>query len=158
MDMADRPSLSKLKLKKGNLNMALLPDVFIPEEAQDNPFAPIPAGWYTAEITKSELKTTNDKTGKYIALTFRVVEGEHEGRLVFTNLNIVNKSDTAVKLARADLKAICGAVGIDGELEDTEDLHNIPLAIKVSVKAETAQWPAKNEIKSYKPESDIEVE
>ena len=135
--------------------MALLPNVFIPEEADDNPFAPIPAGWYVAELVGSQLKATNDKTGKYIAMKFKIVDGEHEGRFVFTNLNIVNKSDVAVKMARADLKAICNAVGFDGELEDTEDLHGTPLMIKVSVKPETSQWPAKNEIKGYKSESEL---
>ena len=130
--------------------MALLPNVFIPEEAESSSFEPIPAGWQEAEITKSELKSTKAKDGKYIALTFKVLEGEFEKRLVYTNLNIVNKNDTAVKIAQSDLKAICEAVGFEGELEDTEDLHNIPLAIKLSVKPETAQWPAKNEIKGFK--------
>ncbi|MCP4100322.1 MAG: DUF669 domain-containing protein, partial [Lentisphaerae bacterium] len=110
----------------------------------------IPAGWQEAEITKSELKSTKAKDGKYIALTFKVLEGEFEKRLVYTNLNIVNKNETAVAIAQSDLKAICEAVGFEGELEDTEDLHNIPLAIKLSVKPETAQWPAKNEIKGFK--------
>lgn len=132
--------------------MALLPDVFVPEEAEDSPFAPIAAGWYLAEITKSELKDTADKTGKYLALTFKVIEGEAQGRFVFTNLNLVNKSDVAVRIARSDLKAICTAAGHEGELEDSADLHGIPMEIKVSIKPETAQWPAKNEIKSYRAE------
>ena len=136
--------------------MAILPNVFTPETADANPFAPIPADWYIAEITKSELKTTNDKAGKYIALTFKVTEGEHEGRLLYTNLNIVNKSEIAVKIAQADLKNICDGVGFDGELEDTEDLHNIPMAVKVTVKPETSLWPAKNELKAFKPEADLE--
>lgn len=130
--------------------MALLPDVFVPDEADENPFAPIPDDWYEAEIFKSELKDTKDKTGKYISLGFKVLEGEHEGRFIYTNLNIVNKNDTAVKIARSDLKKICAACEIDGELEDTEDLHNIPMKIKVSVKPETPQWPAKNEIKDFR--------
>ena len=132
--------------------MALLPDVFTPENEDSNPFAPIPADWYLAEIIKSEIKTTNDKSGKYIALTFKISEGEHEGRMLYSNLNIVNKSDVAVKIARADLKAICDSVGFTGELEDTIDLHNIPLMIKVTIKPETSQWPAKNEVKAYRSE------
>lgn len=138
--------------------MALLPNVFIPEEAEDASFSVLPAAWYEAEIVKSEMKKTSDKTGQYLALKFRIVEnaevnGEEvksEGRFVFTNLNLVNKSETAVKIARSDLKAICKAVGFEGELEDTEDLHEIPMMIKLSVKPETSDWPAKNEIKGYK--------
>lgn len=144
--------------------MALLPNVFVPEDAESMEFSVLPAGWYPAEIVKSELKDTRDKTGKYIALKLRIVDnvdidGEEvksEGRFVFTNLNIINKSETAVKLARSDLKAICAAVGHNGELEDTSDLHNIEMLIKLSVKAETSEWPARNEVKGYKALDDDE--
>lgn len=139
--------------------MALLPNVFVPEDAESMEFEVLPAGWYVAEIVKSELKSTRDKSGKYIALKFRIVEDnfiddievKSEGRFVFTNLNIVNNSEMAVKLAYSDLKSICAATGIVGELEDTTDLHNIEHRIKLVVKAETSEWPAKNEIKGYKP-------
>ena len=134
--------------------MALLPSVFIPEENEDMEFKPLKGGWYPAELVKSELKTTKDKKGKYLSFQFKIIEDANdeksEGRFVFTNLNIVNKNETAVKIAHSDLKAICEAVGHEGELEDTVDLHNIPLMIKLSVKPETPQWPAKNEIKGYK--------
>ena len=134
--------------------MALLPSVFVPEETEDMEFKPLKAGWYPAELVKSELKTTKDKKGKYLSFQFKIIEDANdeksEGRFVFTNLNIVNKNETAVKIAHSDLKAICEAVGHEGELEDTVDLHNIPLMIKLSVKPETPQWPAKNEIKGFK--------
>jgi hypothetical protein len=137
--------------------MAILPNVFIPEETDENPFAPIPAGWYLVDITKSEVKTTKDKKGKYIALTMKVdPDEENAGYSLYANLNIVNANETAVKMARADLKGICVSVGHEGELEDTEDLHNITMAVKVSVKPESAQWPAKNEVKKYRPAADID--
>lgn len=146
--------------------MALLPNVFVPEDAESMEFKVLPAGWYNAELVKSELKDTKDKTGKYVALKFRIVEdaeidGEEvksEGRFVFTNLNIVNKNETAVKMARSDLKKICAAVNHAGELEDTVDLHNIELQIKLSVKAATSEWPEKNEIKDYRFADGTEVE
>jgi hypothetical protein len=126
----------------------------VPEETEDMEFKPLKAGWYPAELVKSELKTTKDKKGKYLSFQFKVTEDANdessEGRFVFTNLNIVNTNETAVKIAHSDLKAICEAVGHEGELEDTADLHNIPLMIKVSYKPETPDWPAKNEIKGYK--------
>ena len=134
--------------------MALLPSVFVPEETEDMEFKPLKAGWYPAELVKSELKTTKDKKGKYLSFQFKVTEDANdessEGRFVFTNLNIVNANETAVKIAHSDLKAICEAVGHEGELEDTVDLHNIPLMIKVSYKPETPDCPDKNEIKGYK--------
>lgn len=133
--------------------MAQLPDVFIPAEAEDSSFDVLDAGWQEAEIIKSQIKTTAAKTGQYIALTFKITAEEGDkanGRMVFTNLNFKNPNPVAVKIARSDLKKICAAVGFEGELEDTEDLHNIPMMIKLSVKPENDQWPAKNEIKDYK--------
>ena len=146
--------------------MALLPNVFVPEDAEAMEFKTLPAGWYLAELVKSELKDTNAKDGKYLALKFRIVEDaeidgvevKSEGRFVFTNLNIVNKNETAVKLARFDLKKICAAVGHEGELEDTVDLHNIELQIKLSVKAATSEWPERNEIKGYRYADGVEIE
>lgn len=137
--------------------MALLPNVFVPEEAKSSGFEPIPAGWYEAELIKSELKSTKAKDGKYLSFCFKVIDGDCDGRMIWTNLNIVNKNETAVAIAQGDLKAICESVGFSGELEDTEDLHNIPLAIKVSLKEETAQWPAKNEIKGYKSLDEVDL-
>lgn len=138
--------------------MALLPNVFVPEDAESMEFKTLPAGWYNAELVKSELKDTNAKDGKYLALKWRIVEdaiidGEEvksEGRFVFGNLNIVNKSEVAVRLARSDLKKICAATNFEGELEDTTDLHNIEIQLKLNVKAATSQWPEKNEIKDYR--------
>lgn len=129
--------------------MAQLPDVFQPDQESTTDFGVLPDDWYEAEIVKSLIKSTNAGDGKYISLTFRITDGENEGRFLFKNLNIVNKSDMAVKIAKSDLKKICNACGID-ELEDTDDLHNIPMMVKTIIKPETAQWPAKNEIKDFK--------
>ena len=134
--------------------MALLPSVFVPEEAEDMQFTVLKSGWYPAELVKSTLKDTRNKDGKYLEFQFKIIEDANdeksEGRFVFANLNIVNKNETAVKIAHSDLKAICEAVGFEGDLEDTVDLHNIPLVINVKLKPETPDWPAKNEIKGYK--------
>lgn len=134
--------------------MAQLPSVFKPADAEDATFAPLPANWYKAKIVKSELKETKAKTGKYISLTFKVMQGKFKNRLVFTNLNIINPNDTAVRIAYSDLKKITEACAIE-ELGDTTELHGIPLGIKLSVKEATASFPAGNDIKDYSDESDV---
>lgn len=136
--------------------MAQLPSVFNTEDHEaSSGFEPIPAGVYLAEITKTQIKDTKDKTGKYISVQFKIVEGEFAKRFIFTNLNIVNKNPIAVEIANKELKSICLAVGFDGELEDTEDLHEIPLGIKVVIKEASGKWPASNEIKRYYAEADM---
>ena len=75
-------------------------------------FNPIPAGRYTAAITESELKPTKSLAGKYLQLTLQILDGEHKGRLVWARLNLENSNATTVKIARAELSAICRAAGV----------------------------------------------
>ncbi|MEL6740300.1 MAG: DUF669 domain-containing protein, partial [Planctomycetota bacterium] len=66
-------------------------------------FEPIAPGSYTAVITESETKPTKAGTGSYLQLTFQIVDGEHKGRLLWARLNLDNRSETAVKIARGEL-------------------------------------------------------
>ncbi len=103
-------------------------------------FEPIPAGKYLAVITESEQKPTKSGTGKYLQLTFQVLEGACKGRLLWARLNLDNPNATAVKIARAELSAICRAVGVLAP-KDSLELHNVPLVITVGHKkrADTAE-------------------
>lgn len=139
--------------------MAQLPSVFNTEDHDEmSGFEPLPAGVYVSEIIKSEVKDTRDKTGKYISLQFKVTEGKHKGRYIFANLNVVNKNAQAVEIAQRELKSICVACGFEGELEDTVDLHEIPIGIKLKIKPADANWPASNQITKYYSEEDIPEE
>ena len=112
-------------------------------------FDPIPAGWYTAIISNSELKATRDGYGEYLSLTLQVIEGQYENRLVFARLNLKNANDKAVDIARKDLAAICRAVGVMSP-QASEELHDIPLMIKVKVRAASGDYEASNDIGGYK--------
>ena len=112
-------------------------------------FDPIPAGWYQAIISNSELKATRDGYGEYLSLTLQVIEGQYENRLVFARLNLKNANDKAVDIARKDLAAICRAVGVMSP-QASEELHDIPLMIKVKVRPASGDYEASNDIGGYK--------
>ena len=112
-------------------------------------FDPIPAGWYTAIISSSEMKATRDGYGEYLSLTLQVIEGQYENRLVFARLNLKNANDKAVDIARKDLAAICRAVGVMSP-QSSEQLHDIPLMIKVKVRPASGDYEASNDIGGYK--------
>ena len=112
-------------------------------------FDPIPAGWYQAIISNSEMKATRDGYGEYLSLTLQVIEGQYENRLVFARLNLKNANDKAVDIARKDLAAICRAVGVMSP-QGSEQLHDIPLMIKVKVRAASGEYEASNDIGGYK--------
>ena len=111
-------------------------------------FDPIPAGKYLAVITESEMKPTRSGVGRYLQLTFQVIEGEYKGRLLWARLNLDNPNAMTVKIARAELSAICRAVGVMAP-KDSVELHNLPLVITVGQKKRDDNGEFTNVIKGY---------
>lgn len=111
-------------------------------------FEPIPAGEYIAAIVASETKATRAGTGNYLELSLQILEGPHKGRMLWSRLNLENPSATAVRIARAELSAICRAVNVMAP-KDSCELHNIPLVIKVGVTERNDNGEPTNEIKGY---------
>lgn len=111
-------------------------------------FDPIPAGWYTCMITDSEMKPTKSGAGEYLQLRLDVIDGEHENRVIFDRLNLVNDNQTAVDIAQRTLSSICHAIGVL-EPQDSSDLHDKPMRVKVSVRPAGNGYDASNEVKGY---------
>ena len=111
-------------------------------------FSPIPAGKYVAVIIDDEMKDTRTGSGRYLQFTFEIVEGEYSGRKLWTRLNLENTNMEAVKIARADLSAICRAVNVM-QLQDTVQLHKLPMIITVRLKKNKETDEMQNEITGY---------
>ncbi|MCG3128285.1 MAG: hypothetical protein CHACPFDD_03163 [Phycisphaerae bacterium] len=111
-------------------------------------FEAIPAGKYLAVITESEEKPTKSGSGKFVQFTFQIIEGEYKDRLVWSRLNLDNPNAMTVKIARAELSAICRAVGVPAP-KDSVELHNIPLVITVGQKKRADTGEMGNVIKGY---------
>lgn len=109
---------------------------------------PIPAGKYIAVITETEMKPTKAGGGKYLQLTFQIIDGEYKGRLVWARLNLENKSELTVRIARAELSAICRACGVM-QPKDSIELHGVPLEITVGLKRRDDTGDLANIIKGY---------
>jgi hypothetical protein len=111
-------------------------------------YEPVPAGKYPAMITASELKPNKAGTGQYLELTFTIIEGEYKNRTLWGRLNLVNPNELAMKIAQAELSAICRAVGVMAP-NDSVELHNLPLVIKVACKKRKDNDEITNEIKAF---------
>ena len=115
-------------------------------------FAPIPLDDYLVMITASEMKDTkpspNKEPGKYLNITFEVIEGEFKGRRIFDTLNLVNANTQTVEIAQRRLSSICRSVGVLHP-KDSAELHNLPLVVSVGIKAADGQYEAKNVIKGF---------
>lgn len=136
--------------------MAKLPSAFNANaEGQETmgDFSAIPAGDYLMAIKKSEMKkckeTAKDPNGQYLQMQFEVLNGKYKGRMFFSNLNLINKNPQAVEIANKELATICKACGRPA-IEDSTELHGIPMMVTLSKTAGDANNPPKNDIKFYK--------
>ncbi len=118
-------------------------------------FEPLPEGNYNATITQAELKDTNDKTGQYIKLRLDITGPSHQGRVIFSNLNIKNPSAKAEEIGRQQLGDIMRAVGLV-KVTDTDQLIGGNVNIKLTIRAARTDektgktYDASNEVKGYR--------
>ena len=111
-------------------------------------FDALPPGRYEVIITDSEMKDTKAGTGQYLQLTFSVTGGQHDGRKLWSRLNLVNPNQTAVGIAERELSAICHCVGIITP-SDSEELHDRPLIVDVIQELNPMTGQQTNRIKGY---------
>ena len=112
----------------------------------NKPFEPVPPGQYLAQIVNSEMRPTKDGTGQYLWLELDVLEGAFAGRKLFDRLNLVNANPTTVEIAQRTLSAICHAVG-KMQVDDSEQLHLIPLIVDVKVQPPKNGYDASNSMR-----------
>lgn len=110
---------------------------------------PLPAGVYEAVVSASETRPTKNGSGVGINLTFDVVSGEYANRKVFAWINFKHASAKAQQIGQEELASLCRAVGVT-QLNDTVQLHDIPLLITVGIDRND---PTKNVIRKYAAKS-----
>lgn len=129
--------------------MADLGGVFDAKTVEPNDgFDIIPAGDYRACITASEITPTKDGLGKYVKLTFQLLDPPFKNRKIWERLNLWNRSAETVRIAQGTLSAIGRAVNVL-EIKDTSQLHNLPLIVHMKVVTDKDN-NKENKIVSYK--------
>jgi hypothetical protein len=130
--------------------MAKLDQTYVADDMPrgDRSFEPLPAGWYAVTISAAEVKKTNAGTGSYIKMRLDVTGPTHQGRVLFSNLNLRNPNPKAEEIGAQQLGELMRAVGLP-RLEDTDQLIGRPVSVKVTVK-ESEQYGTQNEVKAYK--------
>lgn len=109
----------------------------------------IPAGWYDAMIDQTEMKPTKDGTGYYLETRFNIMSGQYQGRKLYARLNLRNSNPQAQEIAYKQLSAICHAVGVL-QVADSQQLHGIPMKVKVKVRPASGDYEASNEISAFR--------
>jgi len=83
-----------------------------------------------------------------IKAKFEVAKGEHTGRLLWQNFNIVNASETAQRIGRQQIVAWATACG-KPNADDTDKLLGKPFAASVDIDPAKNGYKASNKIKAF---------
>lgn len=118
-------------------------------EPYEGNFDPIPADWYVMAVESSEIRPNSAQTGSILSLKYTILDGPYANRKVFENLNIQHPNAAAVEIAYKKLSSICRATGVIN-LQNSEQLHNIPFKGKVKLRAANGQYEASNEVTMWK--------
>ena len=137
--------------------MAFLGQTFVAAELPQatTTYEPLPAGWYSAIITQSELRTNAAGDGQYIKVRYDITGPTHQGRVVFGNLNIRNNSLKAEEIGRQQLGQIMKACNLP-KIDDTDDLIGGSLQIKLNIRPPRTDektgrtYEASNEVQGFK--------
>ena len=119
------------------------------EYTEEDIFTPLPEGWYDAYIAASEVRENNNKTGYYTKLTFQVIGEKYRGRILFGYINHIHQNDKVQAIGRQQLSSICKATG-QLVIEDSSQLHGIPMQIKVKIRPAEGNYSSSNEVKGFR--------
>jgi hypothetical protein len=107
----------------------------------------LPPGWYTATINGAEIKQTKSGTGRYIAVRYDITGPTHQGRVIFSNLNIENANPKAEEIGRQQLRALMEAIGL-AKLGDTDQLIGANVKIKLKIERDE-QYGDRNQVSAF---------
>ena len=95
------------------------------------------------------MRQTKAGTGKYLEVTFDVIDGPHKGRKVWARFNIEHPSEQARTIGLGQLKQFGEAVGVP-HIQESEQLHGKPVTLRVVVKQDANYGPS-NDVKGFMP-------
>lgn len=94
----------------------------------------LPVGTYQMQIVQSEMRQTKAGDGEYLWLELEILGPKYAGRKFWERLNLFNKNEIAVNVAKKKLAKICASCGIYGTIADTQQLHFKPINVLVKHK------------------------
>jgi hypothetical protein len=104
------------------------------------------------------LTDTKESGGKYIKARFDVADGPYANRVLWENINIINRNETAVSIGKKTIASLLGAVGINTNQPTTMGLIRSTIGKRVAAKVaveqdKSGQYAAQNRIKAILPAS-----
>jgi hypothetical protein len=131
----------------------------LPESTGDGEFKPLPEGWYSATITKTDVRNYNENAGQYMSVRFDITGPTHQGRVVFSNITIKHNDSERENKGRSHLGNLMRACGLN-RVTDTDQFVGGNLSIKLGVteartdKVTGKTYEAGNSVKAFKSSGD----
>lgn len=120
------------------------------KEADD--FGLIPKGIYKVAVTGAEFRAPKDPSKKdYLNLTFKVTEGEYEGRLVWSMFSVYSENEKAKKIAMEQLKRLMVQAGKENPevLHSPAELLGLQCLAEIRTQGPNNGYDAKNTIGKF---------
>jgi hypothetical protein len=121
-------------------------DIDVLPVAETN-YGALPEGWYDAVINKVEKRETKDGTGAYLAVRYDITGPTSQGRVVFGNINIRNKSDVAQRIGQEALGNLMRACGLTKASAD--QFVGSQIQIKLTVRKQEG-YEDSNDVRGFK--------
>jgi hypothetical protein len=130
---------------------------FDPETQEGTGFDLISPGDYVAQVIGANIRQPKSGDGHMLALTWKICDGEYEGRQVWETLCYQHSNPTTQDIARKKLKDLCVAVGITEQVSDPEIFLFKPARVKIGIHSDKyGQFDDNNVVKRVSPLQDPE--
>lgn len=110
----------------------------------------VPAGTYRVEVSETTKRDNSAGTGQWLRLDFTILEGPQSNEEFVDFFNLWHKNKEVERIAKEELSRLCRAVGINGTLDDSEDLHGLQLLVDLKIE-QGKDGKTRNRVKKYMP-------
>ena len=129
-----------------------LPETFDPTTQEGNSWDVLPVREYVAQVVEASIQQPNSGDGYYLALTWKIIEGDYEGRQVWQRITYLHSSEQAQTIGRKTLKDLCDALGVNEQVKDAEVFLFKPARIRLGIeKDKQGVYADKNRISRILP-------
>lgn len=124
-------------------------------EVPESEYSALPEGDYVVVMTASDKKLNKEGTSHYLETVYEVIDGDYKGRKVWERYNLWHAKPNVANIARRDIKKLAQCAGFTVQPNDSNELHNIPLILRLTVFLDTynGKQEEKNKIADYFPAS-----
>ena len=126
------------------------PEIFDPETQEGNSWDLLPVGEYVAQIVEASVQQPKSGDGYYLALTWKIIEGDFEGRQVWQRITFAHSNEQAQTIGRKTLKDLCVALDVNEQVDDAEVFLFKPARIRLGIeKDKQGIYPDKNKVSPH---------